>query len=47
MGTEEYGLENMENKNFGQNRVGICHEGSQGQTLRGGSEEEEGGGGFV
>jgi hypothetical protein len=29
---EEYGCKMMENKGLGQNRIGICREGSQGQT---------------
>jgi len=31
-GLEEYGCKMMENKGLGQNRMGICREGSQGQT---------------
>jgi len=31
-GLEDCGSKGMESKNFGQNRMGICREGSQGQT---------------
>ena len=29
---EEYGCKKLENKSFGLNRMGICHEGRQSQT---------------
>jgi hypothetical protein len=34
IGLKEYGCKMMENKGYGQNRIGVCREGSQGQTER-------------
>ena len=33
-GHEDYGCEKVENKGFGQNRMGSCREGIQGRTYR-------------
>ena len=34
IGLDGCGCGNVENKSFGQNRMGICHEGRQGQTWK-------------